>query len=139
MRLRSSARPEGISGNPYFERMKRRALVVFAALLLAAGIAWSLAPRSAAGNPLARAALSAAEEFTVEAEVIESVPAGGYLYLRIVEGGRAHWVATLASLTPKDLKHARVQVFGRAKNFHSARLGRDFEELWFAAVQPAVP
>lgn len=119
--------------------MKKRALVVVAAVLLVAGLAFGLAPRSASGNPLARAALSAAEELTVDADVVESVPAGSYLYLRVVEHRREHWVATLASTAPKGVSRVRVQVFGRAKGFHSARLGRDFEELWFAAVQPAVP
>lgn len=119
--------------------MKKRALVVLAVALVAGGLTFTLAPRSAAGNPLANAALSAAQEFTVDADVVESVPAGSYLYLRIVENRREHWVATLTSTAPKGVSRVRVQVFGRAKDFHSKRLGRDFEELWFAAVQPAVP
>jgi hypothetical protein len=118
--------------------MNRRALAVFAAALLLALTGLAPWPREATGNPLVRAALSAAEEFTVEADVIEQLPAGGYLYLRVVEHRREHWVATLASTAPKGARRVRLQVFGRARDFHSARLGRDFAELWFAAAQPAV-
>jgi hypothetical protein len=119
--------------------MKRSALAAVAALMvLVTGVAWNRAHASK-GNPLTSAALSAADEFTVDGEVIERLPAGSYVYLRVVANGEAHWVAALTSLTPKNVTRARVHVFGRANDFHSARLGRDFAELWFAAVQPAVP
>ncbi len=117
--------------------MKKRALLVLAAAVVVTAAGAVLAPRAAAGNPLARADLV---DFTTDAVVLERLPAGGYLYLRVLDGNGEHWVATLSSFAPpREELCVRVQVFAKARDFHSPRLRRDFAELWFAAVQPAVP
>ena len=66
-----------------------------------------------------------------EGAVTERVAAGGYAYLRVNE----RWVVGLDhGLTEGNL--ARVEPIGVAHQFHSARTGRTFDELWFAVARP---
>jgi len=117
--------------------MKRRTLLA-ALLLLAAGAltGWRLlTPTAPHGNPLTQYALEDKDVFTVPARVLERVAAGSYLYVRLEAGGREHWLATLRATAP-DATLVRATVFARADRFHSARLRRDFDGLWFGVLRP---
>ncbi|MBM4778235.1 MAG: hypothetical protein GQE15_11090 [Archangiaceae bacterium] len=102
-------------------------------LLLLSLLVTAAPPR---GNPLVTHALTRPE--TLAGHVVERVPAGSYLYLRLVDAqGTAHWVATLRRTAPTG-DDVRVTVFARAETFHSSRLSRDFSPLSFGPVSPAV-
>jgi hypothetical protein len=90
-------------------------------------------------NPLIGAALPKSEVFSTDARVLERRAAGSYVYLRVAADGRERWAATVASLVPPNAEQVRLTVLGRARNFHSARLDRDFAELWFVAVRDVSP
>lgn len=110
--------------------MKRTAAVLLLLLLLGVGVA--LARPASAENPLARYALS--EPTRLHGQVLERVPAGSYLYLRLRDdSGREHWVATLRA-TASSSDDVTVTVVSRAPSFTSKRLGRAFEPLLFGAV-----
>ncbi len=88
------------------------------------------------GNPLVTHALTRPE--TLVGRVVERLPAGSYLYLRVIDSeGAAHWVATLRRTASTD-DDVRVTVFARADTFHSTRLSRVFSPLSFGPVSPAV-
>jgi hypothetical protein len=88
-------------------------------------------------NPFAAHALPLALRTWREGEVIERVPAGPYVYLRLREsGGRTTWLASLRATTPPS-HHVRALIVGEAAHFRSARLGREFSPLAFAAVRSA--
>ena len=87
-------------------------------------------------NPLATHALSQPE--TLAGHVVERLPAGSYLYLRVADAsGALHWVATLRR-TAASSDDVRVTIFARAETFHSSRLSREFAPLSFGSVSPAV-
>jgi len=108
-----------------------------AASAAAAGSVFPTAPQPPALNPFVASALSSGDQFAVDGRVLERVRAGSYLYLRIDAAGQQHWAATLASLAP-DGNDVHLTVVGRSPHFHSARLNREFEDLWFAAVNTTV-
>lgn len=86
-------------------------------------------------NPFATHAL--ASPFETAGVVVERVPAGGYLYLKLRDvAGAESWVVTLARTAPASAD-VRVTVFARAGTFSSKRLGRTFEPLLFGAVRAA--
>jgi hypothetical protein len=88
------------------------------------------------GNPLVTHALTRPE--TLVGYVVERLPAGSYLYLRVIDSeGAPHWVATLRRTASTD-DDVRVTVFARADTFHSTRLSREFSPLSFGPVSPAV-
>ena len=87
-------------------------------------------------NPLVTHALTRPE--TLVGRVVERLPAGSYLYLRVIDSeGASHWVATLRRTASTD-DDVRVTVFARAGTFHSTRLSREFSPLSFGPVSPAV-
>jgi hypothetical protein len=94
--------------------------------------------RDGALGPLQRYALPASERTSFDATVVERVDAGSYGYLRVRRDGDAAptWVVTMR---PSVAVGARVHVtaFGRARDFDSKRLGRRFDDLYFAAVRRA--
>jgi hypothetical protein len=78
-----------------------------------------------------------ASPFETSGVVVERVPAGAYLYLRLRDvAGTESWVVTLARAAPA-VADVRVTVFARADTFSSKRLGRTFEPGWFGAVRAA--
>ena len=86
-------------------------------------------------NPFAAHALTS--PFETSGVVVERVPAGGYLYLKLRDvAGAESWVVTLSRTAPADAD-VRVTVFARADTFSSKRLGRTFEPLLFGAVRAA--
>lgn len=112
--------------------MKRTALVVGLAILLGVGVA--LARPAPGANPLAEYGLS--QPTSLHGEVLERVPAGSYLYLRLRDdAGHQHWVATLRA-TASQTDDVTVTVVARAPSFTSKRLARAFEPLLFGAVSP---
>lgn len=89
-------------------------------------------------NPFAQYALATPVE--TAGLVVERLPAGGYLYLRLRDdAGLESWVVTLSRTAPSEAQ-VRVTVFARADTFTSKRLGRTFEPLLFGAVRaPSTP
>ncbi|HEU4408460.1 MAG TPA: hypothetical protein VFS43_24570 [Polyangiaceae bacterium] len=89
-------------------------------------------------GPLQRYALPAAERTSFDGVVLERLDAGSYGYLRVRRDGDAAptWVVTML---PSVGVGARVHVkaYGRARDFDSRRLGRRFDDLYFATVRRA--
>jgi hypothetical protein len=85
-------------------------------------------------NPFAEARERAERWYTIEGEVEERVPAGPYLYLRVRSAEAEHWVVALKGTVPTR-RDVRMTVLGHTRDFHSARLGRDFDELLFVVVR----
>lgn len=77
-------------------------------------------------------AMRAAEIDRLEGEVRELAPAGHYTYLRVGEPGDWAVVMGHVDVSLGDAISLRVQ--GSQDDFHSRRLGRDFERLFFASV-----
>lgn len=112
--------------------MKRTAVAVGLVILLGVGVA--LARPASGTNPLAEYSL--AEPSRLRGQVLERVPAGSYLYLRLRDdSGLEHWVATLRA-TASSTDDVTVTVVARAPSFTSKRLARVFEPLLFGAVSP---
>jgi hypothetical protein len=110
------------------------ARVMFVAGLALCCVAAPQAPR-AASNPFVRHALPARARHWVTGHVEERVPAGNYVYLRLREpSGSESWLVSLKATTP-TASDVRALVVGRAAQFHSRQLGRDFTPLLFAAVR----
>jgi hypothetical protein len=92
---------------------------------------------AAAQNPFIAHALESHERTWREGHVIERLAAGPYVYLRVRDlEGNVEWYASLSATTP-SATHVRALVVGRAARFESARLGRVFSPLSFAAVRRA--
>lgn len=101
-------------------------------LLLALVACLSLAPTSAeaeaAGPPFER------HDRRCEAGIVTQVlPAGPYAYVGYrTPAGQARWIATLAtSDPPQPGESADFVRYGERRGFHSDRLGRDFDRLFF--------
>lgn len=115
--------------------MKRTAAAVGLVILLGVGVA--LARPASGSNPLSEHRLT--EPTLLHGRVLERVPAGSYLYLRVRDdSGREHWVATLRA-TASSADDVDVTVVARAPSFTSKRLARVFEPLLFGAVSPTTP
>jgi hypothetical protein len=104
----------------------------------AVAVASSASPTAVIQNPFAAHALEAEERVWLEGAVEETLPAGSYVYFRIrTDDAAPLWVATLAATAPTPpLGRVRVLVLGRADQFHSRRLARDFSPLSFGLVRP---
>jgi hypothetical protein len=89
-------------------------------------------------GPLPRYALPAAERGSFDATVVERIDAGSYGYLRVQRDGSAApaWVVTMRPSVDVGAR-VRVTTFGHARDFDSRRLGRRFDDLYFAAVRRA--
>jgi hypothetical protein len=112
--------------------MKPALLVVLVASVAAA---FTFGRGATPTNPFAANAI--ASPFEQAGVVVERVPAGGYLYLRLRDAaGAESWVVTLTRTAPADAS-VRVTVFAKADSFSSKRLGRTFEPLLFGAVRAA--
>ncbi|EPX61855.1 hypothetical protein D187_010474 [Cystobacter fuscus DSM 2262] len=121
----------------HLPRMRRTLLILSMLSLLALGGAGWVQTRSLGDNPLSRHALAPSDQMRLTGFVEERLPAGSYLYLRVrTPDGSRHWVATLSTAASRE-SAVQVQVFARADDFHSRRLGRDFSPLLFGSVQAA--
>jgi hypothetical protein len=89
-------------------------------------------------NPFSTHALPHEQRGWLEGWVEERLVAGSYVYLRVrtTKPAAVTWVASLAITTP-ERPHVRILVLGRASQFHSRRLLRDFAPLLFGAVRAA--
>lgn len=117
-----------------------RRLLLLGGLL---GLAACDAPETPAPAPVAAAnppkaapagmpAIEAAEIDMLEGRVRELESAGHYTYLRIGDPGDWAVVMGKVDVSLGDAISLRVQ--GSQDDFHSRRLGRDFERLFFASV-----
>jgi hypothetical protein len=90
-------------------------------------------------NPFVAHALEPAQRRWVDGAVLERIAAGPYAYLRLrAEKGSESWLVSLAATTPTATR-VHALVLGRAEQFHSRRLKRDFQPLLFAVVRAAAP
>lgn len=115
--------------------------VLFAALL-GAGAHFHRGPEALGARPLgplSAFALPAGERLSFEGRVVQRLAAGSYTYLEVerAEGERS-WVVTLSSSRGARVSAGGVRVVavGFADQFVSKRLGRSFDGLYFAVVQP---
>lgn len=90
-------------------------------------------------NPLAAFALPTADRVRFAGRVVDRLVAGSYTYLEVErpDGGRA-WVVTLSSSDgAKDgIDEVGIVAVAHARHFASKRLGRQFDDLYFAVVRP---
>lgn len=73
-------------------------------------------------------AMQAADIQGLEGELAERLVAGHYTYVRIGDD----WAVLLGSVDAEPGDPIAVSVQGAQTDFHSRRLGRDFERLYFA-------
>ncbi|MBV1856931.1 MAG: hypothetical protein KUG77_00875 [Nannocystaceae bacterium] len=76
-----------------------------------------------------------AEIEALRGEIVELAPAGHYTYLRVGDPG--DWAVVLGQLDVELGDSIDLRVQGSKDDFHSHRLGRDFERLFFASVATA--
>jgi hypothetical protein len=89
---------------------------------------------AACGSPSGPPSVEA-ELATFTGTVREVLPAGNYTYLRVhVADGDERWVVVMGD---PDRDEVTVQSFGRRRDFVSRRLGRTFDELYFASLAEA--
>jgi hypothetical protein len=117
-------------------------VTVVAAALLGAGAYWLRGPDGPGARPLGPLsgfALPAGERMRFEGQIVQRLAAGSYTYLEVerAEGERS-WVVTLSSSRGARARagDVRVVAMGFADHFVSKRLGRSFDGLYFAVVQP---
>jgi hypothetical protein len=121
---------------------KHLALTALLAIALAA-CADEAAPAQATSHAASRAA-SQAERATMpfsierltesfEGSASEVLRVSGYTYVAVDTGAGTRWAVSLA----KDIDEGarvRVRAFGKKEAFESKKLGRTFDELWFAII-----
>jgi hypothetical protein len=116
-------------------------LAALAVCLLAAATAvTSTANSSVALGPLSLYALPDRERVRFDARVVERQRAGSYTYLLVERStGQRSWVVTLSASSGAQPSAQRVKItaMGYASHFHSKRLARNFDGLYFAVVRPA--
>jgi hypothetical protein len=101
----------------------RSMLVIFAVVLAVA-----------CGSPSGPPAVDG-DASTFSGTVREVLPAGRYTYLRVhVADGDERWVVVQGD-AQRD--HVTVHSYGRRRDFVSSRLGRTFDELYFASLAEA--
>jgi hypothetical protein len=103
------------------------------------GLAADAAPRSRGTNAFAAARPVSAAGSRFSGTVLERIPAGSYVYLRIQrEDGTSSWVVTAELLAP-DAARVRVHSVRSVDRFVSPRLKRTFSPLLFAIVRKETP
>jgi hypothetical protein len=110
--------------------------VLFAATL---GLAADASPGPRKTNAFAAAKPMPASSSRFSGTVLERIPAGSYVYLRIQrDDGGSSWVVTAEALAP-DAVRVRVHGMRTAARFDSPRLHRTFSPLVFAIVRKETP
>lgn len=101
---------------------------------IAGTLGWIHAHRETrAAGPLGSHLLPAPVRF--DGRVVERLDAGPYAYLRVARDGAGDaWVVSMRG-TVRAGDRVHVDAVGRVERFDSARLGRSFDDLWFAAVR----
>lgn len=117
-------------------------LKLFAAITLALLVAACDAPVATASAPpsAARAMPFAIERLTetFSGTAQEVLKVSGYTYVAVDTGAGVRWAVTLQ----KDIDEGapvHVRAFGKKSAFESKKLGRTFDELWFAIVTQVPP
>ncbi|UJR78945.1 hypothetical protein [Sandaracinus amylolyticus] len=122
---------------PFRERSLAIAPLVLA---LTYAITGEAPPPARATNPFAESRLDASDRYELAGDVVSRLDAGSYVYFEIRDArGAHHWVATLAVTAPDHAHHVAASILGRARDFHSARLDRQFETLLFGFVTQEGP
>jgi hypothetical protein len=110
----------------------RAAAAALLLLLAALGVARFI-PRPSARSPLAYHLLPSPVRF--DGLVAERLEAGSYAYLRVTRAGEPDaWVVAMHPRAHAGVA-VRIDAVGRARHFTSRRLGRDFDDLWFASAR----
>lgn len=80
-------------------------------------------------------AVSASDVETLDGVVHEVQSAGHYTYVRVgPEGAEGSWAVVLGRLDATPGSAMTLRVHGHKADFHSRRLDRDFDDLYFARV-----
>ena len=83
--------------------------------------------------PTGMPAIDAAQIEVLEGVVHELQPAGHYTYVRIgAPGAEGDWAVVMGRLDAEPGEALTLRVDGSKTDFHSRRLDRDFEQLFFA-------
>lgn len=104
--------------------------MILASLTLLACSTEELAVRAMVHNPLTSIERDV-DRTPRDLEVVERTEAGGYVYAR---GASGQWVVGLAKPFAPGSR-IRIHPLGRATDFHSRRLDRTFDELWFVVIE----
>ena len=115
--------------------------LTFRAMLFAAtlGLVADASPRPRGTNAFAAARPVSSSGSRFSGTVLERLPAGSYVYLRVGrEDGTSSWVVTAEVLAP-DAARVRVHGVRRVDRFESPRLHRTFSPLLFAIVRKETP
>lgn len=94
------------------------------------------APAAPEGNPIQALAPAEPGDDSFAGVVEESLPAGGYTYLRVATEDGDRWVATMGK-GARVGHRVHVENMGTRHDFYSKRLGRRFDELAFGIVREA--
>ena len=79
--------------------------------------------------------IQASDVQVLEGRVEDVQVAGHYTYLRIgKDQGRQRWAVVIGRPTARVGDALRLKVHGSKTDFHSRRLNRDFDEVFFARV-----
>lgn len=87
------------------------------------------APQSTAHMPFAIERLTDSFEGAAQ----EVLQVSGYTYVAVDTGAGVRWAVSLHKEIDEGA-HVRVIAFGKKQAFESKKLGRTFDELWFAIV-----
>lgn len=115
--------------------MKKTLAAASALSLLALACAGEPSPvaskQEASGMPFAIEKLT--ESF--EGNASEVLRVSGYTYVAVDTGAGVRWAVSLSKEIDEGA-HVRVRAFGKKEAFESKKLGRTFDELWFAIITP---
>lgn len=100
---------------------------------------WSACTSPLPGGPLANLDPSAREHRLIEGRPAERLRAGAYTYVRVIDDQNvARWVVTMGR-PPEGATRVQARTMAHATNFHSQRLQRRFDELYFGTIRPLSP
>lgn len=126
---------------PPHSRLRTSALALALTLAAASASGLVLAVRVVAGSPVSPVSSAAGTmPFSIErltesfaGTVREVLNVSGYTYVAVDTGTETRWVVVLAKHIDEGA-HVRVRAFGKKDAFESKKLGRTFDELWFALI-----
>ena len=82
-----------------------------------------------------RPSIDPVEPTSLSGRVRSVLRAGHYTYVQLQTTAGPTWVVTPARLQLDEGQTAAFAVFGRREDFHSRRLQRDFDALWFGSLR----
>ena len=122
-------------------RLAWNAVVLLLALCSLAGLStlWSACTSPLPGGPLAQLGPGSREHRVIEGRPVERVRAGSYTYVRVVDdAGQGRWVVTMGRVA-EGASRVQARTMARVAGFHSRRLDRRFDELFFGTIRTVTP